>query len=138
MVLSVAPAHADAMSIAFRKEIARTRSFERKVRLRAAGGTHTREQLRALFTRQEGRCYYCFAILTTPEGPVECHRDHFEPLLYGGSDSIFNIVLSCAPCNARKGTSDGEAFARKSMRGATPEAKIGLRRIHAARKRHEF
>jgi 5-methylcytosine-specific restriction endonuclease McrA len=132
IALSVAPANVHAIDIAFRKEIARMRSFERKRRLVAAGGTHTRSETRALFALQEGRCYYCFATLTTPEGTVECHRDHFEPLFYGGINSISNIVLSCASCNTRKGVSDGESFARTSMSSAVPEAKIGLRRIHTA------
>jgi 5-methylcytosine-specific restriction endonuclease McrA len=132
IALSVPSASADAINVAFRKEIARLRQFERKRRLVAAGGTHTRSETRALFALQEGRCYYCFMLLKTPEGTVECHRDHFEPLFYGGSNAISNIVLSCARCNTRKGTLDGASFARTSMSSAVPEVKVGLRRIHDA------
>ena len=138
IALAIPAAHTALFALEFRREVNRGRAFDRKQRLAAVGGTHTRAETRRLFKLQEGRCFYCFASLTTPEGTVSCHRDHFEAVVNGGNNSIVNIVLACPTCNTRKGASDGAAFVRTSLRRATPEARAGLRRIHRAHAAHEF
>jgi hypothetical protein len=55
-------------------------------------------------------CAYCGALLLRlgEENPPPGHgkpatADHMNPICRGGPDSDENIVLSCAPCNGRKG-----------------------------------
>lgn len=39
------------------------------------------------------------------EFPTEmCVTEHAEPLAKGGAHNLNNLVISCAPCNRRKGT----------------------------------
>lgn len=74
---------------------------KRRARIRGNGGTHTVEEIRALFAKQAGYCANgkCHADLIF-EG---FHRDHITPLVRGGSNSISNIQLLCPPCNLKKG-----------------------------------
>jgi 5-methylcytosine-specific restriction endonuclease McrA len=71
----------------------------RRARKRAAAGSHTVAEWRALVRTFEGRCVCCgkhcgFSKLT---------EDHVIPLDWGGSNDIGNIQPLCNPCNARKG-----------------------------------
>lgn len=69
--------------------------------------------LRRLWQRQRGRCFYCGRpILRRPHheddhvsvlGPGYS-IDHFFPRAVGGGNEVGNIVLSCRPCNERKGS----------------------------------
>lgn len=47
-------------------------------------------------------CSYCGA-------PGE-HDDHYMPLAMGGTDHWWNLVRACAPCNLRKGATNGDEF----------------------------
>lgn len=130
--------------IAFRERTQRW-SFQRKVRVESASGSHTREEIMVLRQLQEDRCFYCFASLLGPGGgmngpsePVTCHKDHFSPLRREGTNFISNIVLACPSCNSSKGEQDGMAFLRECMRKASHEDRVGLRRLHKARKKHPF
>lgn len=69
------------------------------------------------------RCHYCGAWIASlgwirgsgHEYPVEWrvqHREHLTPRSRGGTDDPSNIVLSCAECNARKGTKTYAEFVR--------------------------
>lgn len=51
------------------------------------------------------RCYYCNSRSTLV-------REHFVPVVRGGSSGIKNIVPSCIPCNKLKGTSTGTEYLR--------------------------
>lgn len=126
------------LRLLFRRESTRQQQFKRLRLLREAGGRHTAAQIRELLRLQEGHCYYCFAGLLTQTGRPSYHRDHFEPVEYGGSDSISNIVLACASCNINKRACDGESFKRSRLRRASIELRAELRRIHRAVKQHEF
>ena len=57
---------------------------------------------KALATSQNvhgGSCFYCGTSLAKAEATI----DHVEPIALGGTRAIQNLVLSCKPCNARKG-----------------------------------
>lgn len=57
------------------------------------------QEIKALVYRRDGRlCQYC----GSAEGPF--HVDHVIPRIKGGPDTIDNLVVACAPCNARKGS----------------------------------
>ena len=58
-----------------------------------------REQIRE---RAGFRCEYCRLPEAFALNPF--HLDHVLPSFHGGGDGAENRALSCAPCNARKGT----------------------------------
>lgn len=45
------------------------------------------------------QCYYCKVPLT----PEEVTMDHILPLAQGGKSTKGNVVISCKPCNTKKG-----------------------------------
>ena len=78
-----------------------------------------------LFKEQRGKCMYCGKKM----GLAYFHVDHKSPVARGGSNSISNLQLLCAPCNTRKGArTDGE-FRRQykltpSRQAKGPPAKV--------------
>jgi 5-methylcytosine-specific restriction endonuclease McrA len=86
----------------------RTRGRNYRAKLYAADGSHTREQIQALFKTQKGKCAYCRVSLKNGY-----HADHIQPLSKGGSNWISNITLACGPCNNRKRATDPIEFARR-------------------------
>jgi 5-methylcytosine-specific restriction endonuclease McrA len=86
----------------------RTRGRNYRAKLHAAEGSHTREQIQALYASQGGKCAYCSVSLKKGY-----HADHIQPLSKGGSNWISNIALACGPCNNRKRATDPIAFAQR-------------------------
>jgi len=86
----------------------RTRRRNYRAKLHAAEGSHTREQIQALYASQNGKCVYCRASLKSGY-----HADHIKPLSKGGSNWITNIQLTCGPCNNRKRATDPIEFAQR-------------------------
>lgn len=68
----------------------------RRAREAGADGDYTRDDVRALLSRQGRVCFYCGCALT------KFSVDHFIPLSRGGSNGPSNLVLSCHSCNCRK------------------------------------
>jgi 5-methylcytosine-specific restriction endonuclease McrA len=89
-------------------EATRASRHRYRARKRAAEGTHSAEELKALFERQGGKCVYCRTKLGK-----RYHADHIKPLSKGGSNWISNIQLSCAPCNLSKQAFDPITFAQR-------------------------
>lgn len=56
---------------------------------------------RKQFLRQGGLCYYCQVYLSVVRENVE----HITARSRGGTNAKSNLVLSCASCNKRKGSS---------------------------------
>lgn len=74
------------------------------------GGTHTAADIKAQYSRQKGRCFYC-------GGKVggTYHTDHVIPLVLDGSNGPENLVIACPTCNLSKGAKhpmdfDGRMF----------------------------
>jgi 5-methylcytosine-specific restriction endonuclease McrA len=86
----------------------RTRGRNYRAKLYAAEGSHTREQIQALYASQNGKCVYCRVSLKNGY-----HADHIKPLSKGGSNWIANIQLTCEPCNNRKRATDPIEFAQR-------------------------
>jgi hypothetical protein len=72
----------------------------------------------------------CSGSLTRPGGPLAMpcvvrggwrlppnmewgQVDHVVPRVKGGLDNLDNLVLSCSPCNSRKGSFDYEVFLQR-------------------------
>lgn len=65
----------------------------------------------ALLGERDGwRCYYCRTVLAGDPSVPRPETDHVIPKSKGGSDHVDNRVLTCAPCNNRKGTKSVEEF----------------------------
>ena len=62
-----------------------------------------------LFKDQGGRCMYCGRRMESSYFEIE----HKIPEARGGSSSISNLQLTCAPCNKRKGTATDGEFRRQ-------------------------
>lgn len=75
----------------------------------AAGGAHTKNDLRIILETQDHRCSYCRVDLRK----AKRHLDHIQPLSCGGSNDRSNLQWLCAPCNLSKGAKDPLQFARE-------------------------
>lgn len=64
-----------------------------------------------LFSKQEGKCYYCKCDLTMKCEQFETpHVDHKIPKSSGGTNEISNLALTCASCNISKGKKSESEF----------------------------
>lgn len=54
---------------------------------------------RGLYTRDRGRCAYCDCVIPFDEST----KDHIIPVSRKGATNWINCVLSCKPCNSKKG-----------------------------------
>jgi len=101
------------------REIARSQKPERRMERRlseakrramkhTSRGTHTVAEVKALLSRQNGRCPYCHSDICR-----RYHIDHMMPLSRGGTNAISNIQLLCPSCNHRKYNKHPLKFARE-------------------------
>lgn len=80
-----------------------------KLRKQGATGSHTGDDIKLLFVKQNGRCAYCRDKLRAGF----THVDHHKPLSRGGSNGPENLQLTCRRCNLKKGPQDPIDFARR-------------------------
>lgn len=67
---------------------------------------------RQLWLYQDGKCAYCQTNISYPTQPERTfHLEHCTPLSRQGKHCATNVVLSCVPCNLKKGTKTAEEFA---------------------------
>jgi 5-methylcytosine-specific restriction endonuclease McrA len=77
----------------------RAHNANRYARKKAIPGTHTSQQVRDLYDRQKGKCYYCRQKVEWSKH----HVDHTFPLSREGArNSIDHLVITCATCNLKK------------------------------------
>jgi len=103
-----------ALKDAWRKrnpERLRTYVHNRRARLKASGGSHTPEQIKAMAGLQRHKCPNC---KTSIKNGYEV--DHIVPISKGGSSDISNIQLLCKRCNRRKHTKDPIVWAMEHGR----------------------
>ena len=89
-------------------EATRCRGRNYRARFKGAEGSHTGDDIKALFVKQRGRCVYCNVKLGKGY-----HVDHIQPLAKGGSNWPSNLQLLCVKCNNRKRATDPLEFARR-------------------------
>src|SRR3954454_18509427 len=95
------------------RELVKVLQANYRAALLGAAGTHTADDIKALFRLQRGRCVYCRAKLGT-----RYQMDHVQPFCRGGANDASNIQLLCSPCNGKKGRKDHIAFAKANGRMA--------------------
>lgn len=78
---------------------ARRREITARNRAKQYGIEHTwtADDLRAIFDRQNGKCYWC-----GKDVGDDWQTDHRVPLARGGKDDASNLVVSCRECNQSK------------------------------------
>lgn len=83
------------------QESCRTYSRNRKALIKNAAGKHTKDDVLAIYEKQNKKCPVCNACLLSGY-----HVDHIVPLSKGGSNDAKNLQLLCAPCNQSKSNKD--------------------------------
>ena len=103
-------AEARAQRVAQRKYERRLKYLEQSPALRSASRPLKDHLIREQSDDGETiACYYCEQVI--PVG--ESHLEHKRPISRGGTNSRRNLVLSCAPCNLKKGRKTHEEFIRQ-------------------------
>lgn len=67
-------------------------------RARIRGAMVERVDRAAIYARDGGQCWACGCGVTLQEVAF----DHLLPLARGGEEAMFNVAVSCRPCNAAK------------------------------------
>ena len=82
-----------------------------------------------LLALHDGHCYYCFAV--TEANADSADFDHFEPIAFGGTGDVWNLVFTCKQCNHDKGTAPGEVFRDAMFERADKTVRRTLKILHA-------
>ncbi len=82
----------------------------RKERKSDAFGTHTKDDILALWAIQNGECYFCGDPLKPASEKKPFAVDHLVPLASGGNEWPRNIALLCRHCNQTKHSKSERAF----------------------------
>jgi len=109
--------HNDEMAKLLRRNHARSQGKKKREKRLSAPGKHSQSEIQTLFNLQEEMCFYCGESLVNQAGNTDYHRDHYEPLAYGGTNDISNIVLACPACNLSKADQPPESFLRGKLSG---------------------
>lgn len=73
----------------------------RRALARGADGSHTAQDVQAIYSLQRGRCAHCSRKVGS-----EYHVDHIVPLVRGGSNWPENLQILCPKCNMSKNRKD--------------------------------
>lgn len=93
-----------------RKNPEKMRAITRNYRAaKKAGGTHTADEIGALFVLQKGRCAVCRKKIDDGY-----HADHIFPVSKGGTNDIRNIQLLCPACNLKKHAKHPQDFMQEN------------------------
>ena len=82
-----------------------------------------------LLALHDGHCYYCFVRIEANEYSADF--DHFDPISFGGTGDVWNLVVACKQCNHDKGSAPGEVFRNAMFVRADKAARRALRILQA-------
>lgn len=86
--------------------VIKANQHNRRARRVSAEGSHTAEEITALFNSQHSRCGWCGALLINPFTKVgngdKANLDHVIALKHGGDNTVDNLLWSCERCNKSK------------------------------------
>ncbi len=86
----------------------------RRARLSNSTGTHTGDDIRALYERQKHKCAACKVKITNNKNNKNKYEvDHVISLVNGGSNDPGNLQLLCMPCNRKKNAKDDLQWANE-------------------------
>ena len=89
----------------------RSRDWRREMIGESGEDAVTHTDIETLREIQRNKCYYCGTSID------DCEQvDHLEPLVYGGSNGLSNIMLACPTCNRSKYTFSESEFWRRRRR----------------------
>ena len=91
------------------------KSRNRRAKIRNADGSHTAEDVKAIFESQRGLCANCTSKLIK-SGKNRYHVDHIQPLSKGGSNDKYNLQCLCPECNLKKNAKDPSDWAKQNWR----------------------
>lgn len=100
--------NADGRKEYYKKNKDKCAALSRKYRAikRGSSGTHTADDIKALFFEQSGLCGLC----DLPLDAEKYHVDHWKPLAKGGSNDKSNLKLLHPRCNLSKGAKLPEEY----------------------------
>jgi 5-methylcytosine-specific restriction endonuclease McrA len=105
------------------------RAAQSKARLESGNFFETRSLRRAIFRREQHRCFYCLR----PLRPWNSTLDHVQPRSLKMDHSYRNLVAACLDCNSRKGRRGASRFLRELYRQEVLSARDFRSRRYALR-----
>lgn len=79
---------------------------------RQKSGKDKKKRRNALYVHQKGVCFWCPTLVF----PGTATIDELLPRSKGGSQRWSNIVMSCKPCNTKRGNKPAPAWATELVR----------------------
>jgi 5-methylcytosine-specific restriction endonuclease McrA len=83
----------------------RANQHTQRAKRSGAEGSHTKQEIRGLLTKQGHKCACCSVSIKR-----RYHIDHITPLSRGGTNWARNLQLTCPKCNLSKNDSDPITF----------------------------
>ena len=96
-------------------EVFSANARNRRARVRSSEGSHTADDVRAIFESQRGLCAACTTRLIK-SGKDKYHVDHIMPIAKGGGNGPDNLQCLCPDCNRRKSAKLPEQWAKENGR----------------------
>jgi len=101
---------------------------------------YSKEELRIIYERTDGRCHVCrkklsFVNYGRLDGRAPWEVDHSVAKARGGTDRIGNLLPACPGCNRSKGASDNRSVRGRhghSRKPLSKTARTSARRWNAA------